>query len=59
MKAYGTAEAQLHSFLTSVIDEGKWHRYKGQAAFLNCWTLEDGTDRLSRNVGQKPPLYVV
>ena len=24
--------------------------------FLDCWPFEDGTDRLSRNVGKKLPL---
>jgi hypothetical protein len=27
------------------------------AFFLHCFTLEDWTDRFSRNVGKKPPIY--
>jgi CMP-2-keto-3-deoxyoctulosonic acid synthetase len=30
-----------------------------QAFFLDCLSLEDGTDRLSRNVGNQLPIYAV
>jgi len=30
--------------------------FKGQEIFLDFLTLEDGTDRLSRNVGKELPL---
>ena len=29
--------------------------FMGQAVFLNCLTHEDGSNRLSQNVGNKPP----
>jgi len=30
---------------------------KGQALIPICLTVEDGTDKLSRNVGKKLPIY--
>jgi hypothetical protein len=59
MKAYSTVEVRLHSFLTSELDGRLVVRYNGQEALLDCLTLEDGTDRLPRNVGKKPPFYGV
>jgi len=29
------------------------------AFFLDCWTLESGTNKLSQNIGNKLPIYVV
>ena len=35
MKTYGTVEVQVHSFLTSTLDEGKWSAYR-TGRFTGC-----------------------
>jgi len=45
--------ALLDELVTNFSERSIAPPFKGpadQADFLNCWTLEDGTDRLSRNV---------
>jgi len=49
----GCYKANNGSFLTDV-----WGQTVG-LIFFNCWTLEDATDKLPRNVGLKLPFYSV
>jgi len=52
----GCYAAQISSHLLTFREHGIVPTFRGQPVFLDCLNLEDGTDKLSRNVSNWLPI---